>query len=147
MALIIFTLSPVLANGYGVPGVIAALIIAHATSTCYGMYIAKRDFQIRFDSTALIKIYIIGLAAIAPSLLLLQFSPLPTLVNVIVGGLLYIFIYATLVSLVKVVSISELETATQITQNTKPLVALLAKPFLWYYKRILKRQKSTATRP
>jgi O-antigen/teichoic acid export membrane protein len=141
-ALIIFTLSPLLAHVYGVPGVITALILAYAASTCYGMYIAKRNFQIRFDTPSLIKIYTIGVAATAPSLLLLQISPLPTLVNVVVGGLLYIFIYTTSVSLAKIVSVSELETATAITQKTR-LLALLVKPFLWYHKKLLNRRKST----
>lgn len=145
-ALIIFTLSPLLANTYGVLGVLVALIVAHATSTCYGMYIAKRDFQIRFDTTALIKIYTIGVIATAPALLLLQISPLPTFINVIVGGLFYIFVYATLLSLAKVVSVSELETATKITQRTK-LLALLVKPFVWYHRKISKRQKPTDKRP
>jgi O-antigen/teichoic acid export membrane protein len=140
-ALIIFTLSPVLASAYGVLGVLVALIVAHATSTCYGMYIAKRNFQIRFATASLIKIYTTGVIAAAPSLLLLQISPLPTLVTVVVSGLLYIFIYATSVSLAKVVSVSELETATQITQRTR-LLALLVKPFLWYHGKILKRQKT-----
>ncbi len=140
--LAILTLTPLLTNAYGVPGSIIALISANATSTCYGMYVAKRNFQIRFDTESLIKIYTIGGASAVPSLLLLQISPLPTLLNAVVGGLLYTFIYATLASLAKIISASELETAIEITQKTKPL-ALLIKPFLWYHKKLLKRRNST----
>ena len=142
---VILTLSPILAEAYGVPGVIAALISAHAASTCYGMYVAKRNFKIEFDTKSLIKIYLIGIASTVPSLLLLQTSILPGLVNVIVGGLLYFTIYVTLTPITGVVNNSELETVTEVVQKIK-LLAPIIKPLLRYQEKILNRQQST-TKP
>ena len=135
----ILTLSPLLANAYGVPGVIVALISAHAASTCYGMYVAKRKFKIEFDTKSLIKIYVIGVASTVPPLLILQVSPLPRLVNVTVGGLLYLFAYTTLAPVTKTVNNSELKTAAEIVQKIKPLAPII-KPLLRYQEKILNRQ-------
>ena len=141
----ILTLSPILAKAYGVPGVIAALISAHAASTCYGMYVAKRSFKIEFDTKSLIKIYLIGIASTVPSLLLLQTSMLPGLVNVIVGGLLYLAIYVTLAPITGIVNNSELKTVNEVVQKIK-LLAPIIKPLLRYQEKILNRQQST-TKP
>jgi len=137
----ILTLSPILAKAYGVPGVIAALISAHAASTCYGMYVAKRNFKIEYDAKSLIKIYLIGAASAIPSLLLLQTSILPELVSVIVGGLLYLAIYVTLTPITGVVNNSELKTVAEVVQKIK-LLAPIMKPLLRYQERILNRQQS-----
>jgi len=141
----IITLSPLLAKAYGVPGVIAASISANAASTCYGMYAAKRNFKVEFDTQSLIKIYLIGVVSTVPSLLLLQISTLPRLVNIVVGGLLYLFTYTTLAPVTKIVNNSELKTATEIIQKIKPLAPII-KPFLVYQQKILNRQKP-ATKP
>jgi len=139
--LLILTLSPLLIMAYGVSGSLAALICAHATSTCYGMYIAKRNFKIEFDTKSLIKIYLIGAGSTVPSLLLLQVSTLPRLVNVLVGGMLYLAIYVTLAPTTKIVNNSELETVTEIVQKIKPLTPII-KPLIEYQKKILNRQES-----
>ena len=138
----ILTLSPILAKAYGVPGVIVALISAHAASTCYGMYVAKRNFEIEFDTKSLVKIYLIGIASTVPSLLLLQTSMLPGLVNVIVGGLLYLAIYVTLAPITGIVNNSELKTVNEVVQKIK-LLAPIIKPLLRYQEKILNRQQST----
>ena len=143
--LAILILSPLLTKAYGVPGLLAALLSANAASTCYSMYVAKRNFQIEFDTKSLIKIYLIGMVSTIPSLLLLQISLLPRLINVAVGGLLYFAIYITLTPITGIVNNSELKTATQIIQKIKPLALIIA-PLLKYQEKILNRQKST-TKP
>jgi O-antigen/teichoic acid export membrane protein len=140
--LTILTLSPILAKAYGVPGVIAAGISATAASTCYGMYVAKRNFKIQFDTKSLVKIYFIGIASTAPSLLLLQTSLLPSLANVIIGGLLYLAIYVTLTPIARVVNNSELKTLAEIVQKIKFLAPII-KPLLRYQEKILNRQQRT----
>jgi len=138
----ILVLSPLLAKAYGVLGVIVALIFAHTTSTCYGMYVAKRKFKIEYDTKSLIKIYFIAIASTIPSLLILQISPLPRLVNVIIGGLLYLFTYATLAPITNILTNSELETATEITKKIKPLYPII-RPLLKYHEKILNSRKPT----
>ena len=143
--LTILVLSPLMARAYGVPGLVVSLLSAHAASTCYGMYVARRKLQIEFDTKSLIKIYTIGLLSTVPSLLLLQISTLPRLLNVAVGGLLYLFTYTTLAPVTKIVNNSELETVTEIIKKIKPLAPII-KPFFWYQKKILNHRKP-ATKP
>jgi len=138
----ILALAPILAKAYGVPGVIVALISARAASTCYGMYVAKRNFKIEYDAKSLVKIYLIGVASAIPSLLLLQTSMLPELVSVIVGGLLFLAIYVTLTPIVGIVNNSELKTVTEVVQKIR-LLAPIMKPLLRYQEKILNRQQST----
>ena len=143
--LTILILYPILAKAYGVPGVIVAGISAVAASTCYGMYVAKRNFKIEFDTKSLIKIYLVAAASTIPSLLLLQTSILPRLVNVITGGLLYLAIYVTLTPIAGVVNSSELKTLAEVVQKIK-FLAPVFKPLLRYQEKILNRQQST-TKP
>ena len=143
--LAILILAPSLTKAYGVPGSIAALISATAAGVYYGMHIAKRNFKIEFETKSLVKIYIIGMASAIPSLLLLQTSPLPGLVNVIVGGLLYLVVYLTLTPISGIVNSSELKTVTEIVQKIK-LLGPIIKPVLKYQEKILNRQES-ATKP
>jgi len=140
--LTVLTLSPILAMAYGVPGVIAAGISAVAASTCYGMYIAKRSFKIQFDTKSLAKIYLIAIASTVPSLLLLQISPLSSLANVIIGGMLYLAIYVTLTPIAGVVNNSELKTLAEIAQKIKFLAPII-KPLISYQEKILSRQQRT----
>jgi len=140
--LTILILSPILAKAYGVPGVIVAGISATAASTCYGMYVAKRNFKIQFDTKSIVKIYLIAIASAAPSLLLLQTSMLPSLVNVIIGGLLYLAIYVTLAPITGVVNSSELKTLAAVAQRIKFLAPII-KPLISYQEKILNRQQRT----
>jgi hypothetical protein len=67
---------------------------------------------------------------------------LPELFKVIAGGLLYLFIYATLTPLTGIVSAPELQTVTRITQDIRPLT-LIAKPILRYEQKILRVRAKT----
>lgn len=142
----VLALSPILATTYGVPGVITALITAQGLGTCYGMYTAKTKFQIQYDTKSIIKIYIIGAVSTIPPLLLLQFSPLPKLANIILGGLLYLATYITLTPITKIMNNAELQTAAQILQKIKPLAPII-KPLVKYQEKILNRKQPTTTIP
>jgi len=139
--LTIAILSPILTKTYSVVGLIIAFIIASAAGTSYGSYTARTKFKIEFDTKLLVKIYLISILSSIPPLALLQFSPLPKLLNVTAGGLLYLFIYATLTPLTKIVNDSELQTAAQVLQKIKPLTPITT-PILNYQKKILRFQKA-----
>jgi len=133
-------LSPILTSTFGVPGLIFSLLSAHILSTLYGVRAARRKFQIKFDIKSLGKIYVAGLASALPLLLMLQVSPLPSLLNVMVGGLLYLFLYITLVPITRIIDVSELETASEIVKKIK-LLSLFIKPLIWYEKMLFNRLK------
>lgn len=141
MSLIIFitlaALSPILTNAYSVPGLITAYLIAATAGTTYGAYIARKRFRIEYDTPSLIKIYLISIMSSIPSLLMLHLMHMPGILNVAIGGTLYLLSYATLVPLTKIVTRQELEIAAQIAQKNR-LLALVAKPLLKYEQRILR---------
>jgi hypothetical protein len=74
--------------------------------------------------------------SIAPSLLTLHVFNLSGLLAVVIGGLLYIFIYVTLTPVAGIVSKSELKTAFEVLSKIKP-IAPLAKLLILYLQRIL----------
>ena len=130
-------LSPLLTKNYSVQGLITAILVASTAGTIYGSYIARKKFQIEFDTSTLLKIYLISAISTVPSLLVLQFANLPGLFNITIGGLLYLFTYVTLTPLTKIVTTSEIRTATHITQKIR-LLAFVAKPVLKYQEKLLR---------
>lgn len=134
-------LSPILTSTFGVPGLIFSLLSANIFSTSYGVHAARRKFEIEFDIKSLGKIYVVGLASALPLLLMLQISPLLSLLNVMVGGLLYLFIYVTLVPITRIIDTSEMEMASQIVKKISPLSPFM-KPLIRYEKMLLNRLKS-----
>lgn len=130
-------LSPILTKAYGVPGLIIAFLIGSTAGTIYGLYTARRRFQIIFDTPSLIKIYSISLLSALPPVLIVRFVSLPPVVHLALGGSLFILIYATLVPLTQVVSAAELQMTRSITRKI-PLLSLLARPILRYEQKLLK---------
>jgi O-antigen/teichoic acid export membrane protein len=133
--IIVIAFSPILTNLYGVLGLISSLILAKTTGTLYGLNHAKRKFHIYLDARELVKVYLVAAISVIP-LLLFHFAAFTSLVKVIGGGLLSLFIYITLVPLAKIVSTSELQTANRITQKIR-LLAFLTKPIIAYQQKIL----------
>jgi len=133
-------LSPILTKTYNVQGIIIAFIIASTAGTSYGSYTARKKFKIEFDTKSIAKIYFISILSSIPPLALLNFSPFPKLLNVTAGGLVYFFIYVTLIPAAKIVQYSELQTATQILQRIK-LLTPITKPLLKYQKKIMGQHK------
>jgi len=136
-------LSPVLTKTYSVLGLIIASLTASTASTIYGSYVARKNFQLEFDARSIIKIYLISAVSSVPSILLLYLAPLPKLLNIMIGGLLYLFIYATLTPITKIITPSELQSASRIVQKVR-LLSFIANPLLKYEEEILRiRANST----
>jgi len=129
-------LAPLSAQIYSVQGLIIAFLISSTIGTYYGTHIARTKFKIEFDTKSIIKIYLVSIISSFPALLLLQFASIPKLFNVAAGGLLYLVTYLTLTPLTRTVTYSELEKATDILKEIKPL-NLIIKPLIDYQKKIL----------
>ena len=140
MNLITFTaviiLSWPLTQAYGVQGIIAAFIIANTIGTLYGTYIAKRNFQVEFDVKNLTKIYIISAISGAIPLLLLNFTKLQNIINLVAGGVIYLLSYIALLTLANVVTPSELEKIAYATRNTQ-FLSQLTQLIVKYQQKIL----------
>jgi Mn2+/Fe2+ NRAMP family transporter len=130
---------------FGVQGLIAAFLIASTAGTIYATYKARRKFHIEFDTQSLIKTYIVSTMSIIPALLILIFSPRGTssLLKLAVGASLYVFIYVTLTPLARIVTITELRSASLVIQRIR-LLRIFAEPVLRYQKRILCRNSASS---
>jgi O-antigen/teichoic acid export membrane protein len=129
-------LSPILTKTYNVQGLILAFVTASLTGTLYALVKAKRKFQIEFDVRSLSKIYVVSAASSVPSLLVLSVIHLSQFASLVVGGILYLSIYITLIPFAKIVTSAELQMASHAVQRI-PLLRALAKPVLQYQKKIL----------
>jgi len=134
--LIFIILAPIFSQLYNVPGLIIASLISNSVATAYGSYIARTRFKIRFDTAPITKIYLISALSGIPLILTSNFLSLSNLITFVLGAFLYLFIYATLVPLTKVISNPEIQTLKNITQKSKSL-GLVAKPLLRYWENIL----------
>ncbi|MGB9693948.1 MAG: oligosaccharide flippase family protein [Fervidobacterium sp.] len=117
----ITVLSPILTKNYSVQGSIVSLIIANMAGTLYSVHAGKRKLQIEFNTRSIIKVYLTSALSSIPTLILLQLAGMPNLLNIIIGGLLYLLTYVTLIPLTKTVTTSEIRKAANITQKIKPL--------------------------
>lgn len=114
---ILFALSPLLTSVYGVLGLIGAYLVANASGQVYSSYYARRRFKIQFDNYALLKIYAAAiLASVVPVLMLTSFG-FSILMSAAFGGVLYVFTYLTLLPLIRVVSVPELDQAYYATRS------------------------------
>ncbi|MEM2147133.1 MAG: oligosaccharide flippase family protein [Candidatus Bathyarchaeia archaeon] len=132
----IIILAPLMTKFYGVQGLIIAFLIANIAGQGYAAYTAQKKFQIKFDFPALIKIYSIALVSSVFPLLVINFVSLPTLIIVAIGGILYLFIYITLLPITRVITTYEFSQVTKILQRI-PIIAFIVKPLLKYQQKLL----------
>jgi len=132
-------LSPLLTLTFNVPGLIVASLISNTIATSYASHIARKNFKIEFATSSIAKIYLISAISSVPPLLMLHFTSLPELLNVAIGGILYLFTYTTLTPLTRIVTMSELQMVTRITRKT-PSLTFIVKPLLKYQQRLFVRK-------
>ena len=134
--LVLAVLSPLLASIYGVMGLISAYLIANASGQIYSSFYARRRFKIKFDNLPLLKIYVTSILSVVAPVLILTYSGLSSLLGVVIGAILYLFTYITLMPIAKVVSPSELKQASFAIQNI-PFLTKIAGVIISYQQRIL----------
>jgi O-antigen/teichoic acid export membrane protein len=133
--LIFIILAPILTMIYSVPGAIIASLISNTAGTSYAAYIGMIKFKIGFEKYTLLKIYLIAIISSIPPLLLFHLTSPQELFKISIGGLLYIFVYVTLIPLAKIVSRPELQKVSYVIKKIKTL-NLIARPILKYMERI-----------
>lgn len=140
---IFVVLAPLLTSQYGVPGLVVAFLVANTVGTSYSSYVAKKRFGIKFATKSIIKIYFVASVASVPALLSLHLIPTNPLFNVgptgflnlVIGGFLYLATYATLIPASRVVTLSELEKAAEVTAKIR-FLNLIARPLIKYQKAV-----------
>jgi O-antigen/teichoic acid export membrane protein len=133
---LLLVLSPLLAAVYGVVGVIVASLVSATTASVYAAVAAKRTLKIKFNFNYNLRIYLISVLAALPPLGLLWFTKLSFVVVLFVGAVMYLCVFVTLMPLMKIVNVVELETLIRVTGRL-PLVKVLAKTLFNYQRKIL----------
>jgi O-antigen/teichoic acid export membrane protein len=127
ITLLIF--SPLLMNFLGVPGMIAAVLISFLTSTALGLHYASTRLDLNLPKRMVGKTYA---ATVLPAILLLavlQAVTISGMLRVILGGVLYLFLYLTSLILLRVITRSDIEKIKNITSHMAAL-NYAAKPIL-----------------
>jgi len=125
-----------LTGALNVQGLILAFIIANLAGTFYGSYNARKNFKVSFDTKSITKIYAVSIASSIPPLIL-GLAQLPGLFYLMIGAPMFLLTYITLTPLTRIMSLTEIQTATQLAQRIRPLT-IIAKPILKYQEKILR---------
>lgn len=141
---LLFAIAPILTSFYGVVGLIVSSLLASSVGQIYSSYYARKRFKAEFDTSALLKVFAISaLSSIIP-ITIVNFAGLPMFLGVILGGLLYLLSYVTLVPLTKVVNHTELTQVSLVLQRIR-FLAFIVKPVLKYQEKILRARSGGET--
>lgn len=135
--ILLVILSPPLAALYDVVGVIIASLVSTLAASVYAAVVAMRQLKIKFSFGPTLKIFLISIFSAFPPLALLFFTSLNFVVVLFGGGLLYLFVFITLMPLMRAVNATEIETLDRVTGKL-PLVKLVAKPLFSYQHKVLR---------
>jgi O-antigen/teichoic acid export membrane protein len=122
---------------HGVTGLILAFVVSSAAGQIYALYYAKKRFNVGFDKSALLKIYLISLISSIIPITILNFSNLPTALTASFGSIFYLVSYISLFPITRIITADELQKIKSIAQ-TVPLLWIIAKPVLLYQGKLLK---------
>ncbi len=129
-------LAPILAYFHGVPGVLAAGLIYALLSLIYLLARAKRGFNLDFGFKDSLRTYLASAISAVPLLLILQFSPFQGLINLAVGGSIFLLSYLTVAPILGAVDASDIKNLESILGNQKLLSSVL-KPVMTYERKLL----------
>jgi O-antigen/teichoic acid export membrane protein len=132
---ILLILSPVFAQAYGVVGAIIAFLVAGVVASAYAAFVAVRQLKIRFNFKVTLRIYLISVLSTFPTLGLLAFVNYNSMVILALGLVMYFFVFVTLMPLLKIVNMKELESLTRIAGRI-PLLNIFAKLLFTYQLKI-----------
>jgi O-antigen/teichoic acid export membrane protein len=138
--LIDIALAPILTVTYGVPGVLIASLFSSSVAMLYGSYVARMKLKIGIDARTTAKIYLASAASAIPPLLLMRIVQMPSVVALVACGVLFIFVYMTLIPIAQIMGLFELRTAMQVVRKVR-LLGPIARPFLRFQERILQARK------
>jgi len=129
-------LSPILAPLFDVVGVIVAYLISAVVASVYAVIAAVRQLKMKFEFKSPLRIYLLSLLAALPSLAIMYFTSLSSILFMVVGATVYLAVFLTLLPVLKVMDQTEFAALGQLA-NGLPLIGLIAKPILKYEQRLL----------
>jgi O-antigen/teichoic acid export membrane protein len=133
---LLLILTPLLARRYDVIGAIIASLIATTIAAIYAMTVAVRHLEIKFSFKSVLRIYMISILSAIPPLGLLLITQMNFVLVLAIGALMYLGIFITLMPLMRVVNVNELETLIRVTSNL-PVLKFVTKLLFNYQRKIL----------
>ncbi len=118
-----------LSSIYGVYGLLYTMLVTNGVSTLYALYIAHRDYGVGVDRSSTIGLLVASLISALPVYILSTsinvVGALLNLLKLVISGLLFLAIYATLLPVFRVISKKDLEFIASIFSKIKPLKPLI----------------------
>ena len=139
-AALFLVVAPVMAQAYQVVGLILAFLASNLAGTAYGLKMVHKKFNLKLDLSSSFRIYLASAISIIPTLLLLSAVNLPSLLNIAIGGFIYLVSYLTFAPLTGAIKRSDLENLSQILGKMK-IVNQIIKPILIFENRLLSALK------
>lgn len=134
-------LGPGLAWLWGPRGLLVAYIVSNAASTVYGIRQVSEKFGAQLDLKASGMVLLAGLAAAVPTVALIQLDRVGVgAINLVAGGILYLFVYLTLIPILGAVTKQDVENL-QTLLGGAGLVARILNPVLGYLSKVLSLKK------
>jgi len=134
-------LGPALAAFWGPFGLLIAYVLSIATSTVYGLRQTSVKHDARPDLGASGRIILAALAAAIPTIGLIQVDGAGVgVVNLVIGGLLYLGVYLTLAPILGAVEKQDILNLRPLLGGTR-IVAVLVNPVFDYESRLLSAVK------
>lgn len=128
---------PLLLSLYDVVGLILASVICYVLATLYELFMASKTFNLTVDMRSSVKIYLASIISACIVFLFVNISPFSSILDLILGCTLFIFIYLTILPPIGVLNATDLKIFRQLFRKIKsiwPIIKLL----LYYETKILK---------
>jgi O-antigen/teichoic acid export membrane protein len=134
-------LGPFLGWLWGPYGLLVAYILSNAASTIYGIHRTSVVFDARPDLRASGRVLFAALGAAVPTVGLIQLDGAGVgVVNLAVGGLLYLLVYLTLAPILRAVEEQDILNLRTLLGGTR-IVSTLANPVFYYESKLLSVKK------
>jgi O-antigen/teichoic acid export membrane protein len=113
---------------YGVIGLILSILISFTLKVVYGVYTARNRLRapIGFKNSA--SILVASSAAAIPTLPLALNQPMPNYLNLLLGGIIYLAVYLTILPITKGLDEADIEILRKLFSNygkLKPIIDLV----------------------
>ncbi len=135
--LIIFLpLSPILTSLYGVVGLIVAFLLCNMFSLVYGLSVAIKNFHVKLDLKASMKIYFASFLSALPIILLTTIFPLNGVPSLVINFPIFLLIYLMLLPVTGAIDQSDIENFQMMFGKIK-LAWYILKPIVKFESKLL----------
>jgi O-antigen/teichoic acid export membrane protein len=135
--LVFVPLAPLFTALYGITGLIATLFTSSFCSLLYLLSTAVKKINVSLDASSSAKIYLASVTSALFSVAFLAASPFNGILNLILGGTIFIFTYLTLLPIIEVLNATDMEIFRLLFHKIKSVWPIL-KILLSYEAKILK---------